>query len=199
MVRGGAIRVFIALEISDAARSSLSGAIDGLKAAIPRGVRWVDPGGIHLTLKFLGNIDPRRADGILESMVRVGQEVSSLSLTLAGLGVFPNQRQPRVLWAGVAGDMAPLTGAQLGVEEAMAEQGFAKERRSFNPHLTIGRVRDGVSASEWQKIGTSVTSCSFEPTESWMAETMHLFQTTFTPDGSIHDIIGSAPLLRPHG
>ena len=83
MVRGGAIRVFIALEISDAARSSLSGAIDGLKAAIPRGVRWVDPGGIHLTLKFLGNIDPRRADGIVESMVRVGQEVSSLSLTLA--------------------------------------------------------------------------------------------------------------------
>ena len=199
MVTGGAIRVFIALDISDAACSSLSGAIDGLKAEIPRGVRWVDPRGIHLTLKFLGNIDPRRTDGILESMVRVGQEVSSFSLSLAGLGVFPNQRQPRVLWAGVAGDMDPLTGIQLGVEEAMAEQGFTKESRSFNPHLTIGRVRDGVSASERQKIGTSVTSCFLDATESWMADTMHLFQTTFTPDGSIHDILGSAPLLRPHG
>ncbi len=199
MVSRGMIRAFIALDISEAAGSSLSGAIEGLKAAIPHGVRWVDPRGIHLTLKFLGNMDPRRADGILESMVRVGQEVSSFSLNLAGLGVFPNQRQPRVLWAGVAGDMDPLTGVQLGVEEAMAEQGFTKERRSFNPHLTIGRVRDGVSASERQKIGTSVTSCSLDPTESWMADTMHLFQTTFTPDGSIHDIIGSAPLLRPHG
>jgi 2'-5' RNA ligase len=199
MVTGGAIRVFIAVDISDAACWSLSSAMDGLKAAIPRGVRWVDPRGIHLTLKFLGNIEPRRVDGILESMVRVAQEVSSFSLTLAGLGVFPNQRQPRVLWAGVAGDMDPLAGVQLGVEEAMAEQGFTKERRSFNPHLTIGRVRDGVSASERQKIGNSLTSCSLESTESWMAETMHLFQTTFTPDGSIHDIIGSAPLLRPHG
>ena len=199
MVRGGAIRVFIALDIPDAARSSLSGAIDGLKAAIPHGVRWVDPRGIHLTLNFLGNIDPRRADGILESMVRVGQEVSSFSLSLAGLGVFPNQRQPRILWVGVAGDMDPLTGIQLGVQEAMSEQGFTKERRSFNPHLTIGRVRDRVSASEREKIGTSVTSCSLDPTEPWIADTMHLFHTTLTPDGSIHDIIGSAPLLRPHG
>ena len=162
-------------------------------------MRWVDPRGIHLTLKFLGDIDPGRADAILESMVRVGQEVSSFSLSLAGLGVFPNQRQPRVLWVGVAGEMGPLTGVQLGVEEAMSERGFTKERRSFNPHLTIGRVRDGVSASDRQKIGTSVTSCSLDPTESWMADTMHLFQTTFTPDGSIHDIIGSAPFLRPHG
>ena len=98
MVRGGAIRVFIALDIPDAARSSLSGAIDGLKAAIPHGVRWVDPRGIHLTLNFLGNIDPRRADGILESMARGGQEVSSFSLSLAGLGVFPNGSAWRVIW-----------------------------------------------------------------------------------------------------
>ena len=199
MARGEEIRVFIALDISDAARSSLSGAMDGLRAEIPRGVRWVDPQGIHLTLKFLGDIDPRRTDGILESMHRVGQDGSSLSLRLDGLGMFPNQRQPRVLWAGVAGDLDALTELQSGVEEAMAEQGFTKERRSFNPHLTIGRVRDGVSALERQKIGNSLALCSLDPTESWIADTMHLFQTTFTPDGSIHDIIGSASLLTPHG
>ena len=199
MVGGGAIRVFIALDISDAARSSLSGAIDGLKAAIPRGVRWVDPRGIHLTLKFLGDIDPGRTDGILESMRRVGRDVSGFSLRLAGLGVFPNQRQPRVLWAGVVGDLDSLAGVQSHVEEAMVELGFTRERRGFNPHLTIGRVRDVVSASERKKIGTSVTSCSLDPTEPWRAETMYLIQSTLTPDGALYDVLGSAPLLRPHG
>ena len=199
MARGGTIRVFIALDISDAARSSLSGVMDGLRTAIPRGVRWADSRGIHLTLKFLGDIDPGRTDGILESIRRVGQDGSSFSLSLAGLGVFPNQRQPRVLWAGVAGDLDSLAELQSGVEEAMAEQGFTRERRGFNPHLTIGRVRNVVSASERQNIGASLSSCSLEPTEPWRPDTMYLFQTTFIPDGSIHDIIGAAPLLTPHG
>ena len=192
------IRVFIALDISEPARSSLSGVMYRLRAAIPRGARWVDPQGIHLTLKFLGNIDSARTDGILEPLCRIGEEYSSFSLNLAGLGVFPNQREPRVLWAGVEGEMEPLASLQEKVEEAMADQGFTRERRSFNPHLTIGRVRDRIATSERQKIGATILSHSLDPTEPWTADTMHLFRTTFTPNGSIHDIIGSAPLLTPY-
>jgi 2'-5' RNA ligase len=199
MAAGEMIRVCIAMDISDPARSSLSGVMDRLRTAIPRGARWVDPQGIHLTLKFLGNIDSARTDWILESLCRIGQESSSFSLRLAGLGVFPNQREPRVLWAGVEGDTEPLTCLQEKVEKAMADQGFTKERHGFNPHLTIGRVRDRVASSERQKIGATMLSHSLDPTESWMADTMHLFRTTFTAHGSIHDIIGSAPLLAPHG
>jgi 2'-5' RNA ligase len=193
------IRVFIALDISEPARSSLAGVMDRLKEAIPLGARWVDPHGIHLTLKFLGNIDSARTDGILESLCRIGEESSSFSLSLAGLGVFPNQREPRVLWAGVEGEMEPLASLQEKVEEAMADQGFTRERRGFNPHLTIGRVRDRIATSERQKIGATILSHSLEQTEPWTADTMHLFRTTFTEHGSIHDIIGSAPLLIPHG
>jgi 2'-5' RNA ligase len=193
------IRVFIALDISEVARSSLSGVMDRLRTAIPRGARWVDAHGIHLTLKFLGNIDSARTDGILESLCRIGQESPSLSLRLAGLGVFPNQREPRVLWAGVEGEMEPLASLQEKVEAAMADHGFTRERRGFNPHLTIGRVRDRIASSERQKIGATLLSHSLEPTEPWTADTMHLFRTTFTSQGSIHDIIGSAPLLTPHG
>jgi len=199
MAAGETIRVFIALDISDPACSALSGVINRLRTTIPRGARWVDPKGIHLTLKFLGNIDPALTGGILESLCRIGLESSSFSLCLAGLGVFPNQREPRVLWAGVEGDMEPLTGLQEKVEGAMADQGFTRERRGFNPHLSIGRVRDRIASSERQKIGAAILSHSLEPTEPWTADTMHLFRTTFTPNGSIHDIIGSAPLLTPHG
>ena len=199
MAAGETIRVFIALGISEPACSSLSGMMDRLKTAIPRVAHWVDPKGIHLTLKFLGNINPALTDGILEALCRIGLESSSFSLRLSGLGVFPNQREPRVLWAGVEGDMEPLTSLQEKVEEAMADQGFTRERRGFNPHLTIGRVRDRIASSERQKIGAALLSHSLEPTEPWTADTMHLFRTTFTSQGSIHDIIGSAPLLTPHG
>ena len=193
------IRVFIALDISEAARSALSGTVDHLRTAIPRGVRWVDPQGIHLTLKFLGNINPVLTDGILESLCRIGEESYKFSLSLAGLGVFPNQREPRVLWAGLEGEMEPLAVLHEKVETAMADQGFTRERRDFNPHLTIGRVRDRLALSERQKIGTTLLSHSMAPTEPWMADTMHLFRTTFTPQGSIHDVIGSALLLTPYG
>ena len=199
MISGGAIRVFIALDVSDVARSSLSGAIHRLKAAMPRGVRWVDPRGIHLTLKFLGDIDPAWVDRILESMRRVGQEASSFSLSLTGLGVFPNQRQPRVLWAGVAGDLDSLASIQSVVDEGMAKEEFTRERRGFNPHLTIGRVRDAISASERQKIGNLVASCSLGPTEPWKAEVMYLVQSTLTPDGATYEMLGSAPLITPNG
>ena len=199
MAAGETIRVFIALDISEPARLALSGTMDRLKTAIPRDARWVDPQSIHLTLKFLGNIDSDRTDGILESLCRIGEESSSFSLSLSGLGVFPNQREPRVLWAGVEGEMEPFASLQEKVEAAMADQGFTRERRGYNPHLTIGRVRDRIAASERQKIGATLLSHSLEPTEPWVADTMHLFRTTFTPQGSIHDIIGSAPLLTPHG
>ncbi|MEE3142517.1 MAG: 2'-5' RNA ligase family protein, partial [Chloroflexota bacterium] len=110
-----------------------------------------------------------------------------------------NQREPRVLWVGLQGDMEPLAILHEKVEAAMADQGFTRERRGFNPHLTIGRVRDRLASSERQKIGTALLSHSMAPTEPWMADTMHLFRTTFTPQGSIHDIIGSALLLAPYG
>ena len=186
------IRVFIALDISEAARSALSGTVELLRTAIPRGARWVDPQVIHLTLNFLGNINPVLTDGIFEALCRIGGESSKFSLSLAGLGVFPNQREPRILWAGLQGDMEPLAILHEKVEVVMADQGFTRERRGFSPHLTIGRVRDRLASSERQKIGTALLSHSKAPTEPWMADTMHLFRTTFTPHGSIPDIIGSA-------
>ena len=136
------IRVFIALDISEAARSALSGTVDHLRTAIPRGARWVDPQGIHLTLKFLGNINPVLTDGILESLCRIGEESSKFSLSLAGLGVFPNQREPRVLWAGLEGEMEPLAVLHEKVEAAMADQGFERAPKSLTPGIERDRRRD---------------------------------------------------------
>jgi 2'-5' RNA ligase len=101
-----------------------------------------------------------------------------------------------VLWAGVDGDLAVLGRLQQSVDEAIAAPGlgFAKERRPFRPHLTLGRVRDGVSTTASQKIGAAITEAPPVTACSWPAEEIHLIRSTLTPQGAIYTSLGSAPL-----
>ena len=121
--RSQVIRVFIALLIPNESRAVLSGAMDRLQEQVPTGVKWVDPQGIHLTLKFFGNINSAWKEPVLEAMRDVGRLAAAFSLELSSLGVFPNERQPRVLWSGVDGDMEALAGLQEEVEQAMLALG----------------------------------------------------------------------------
>jgi 2'-5' RNA ligase len=100
----------------------------------------VRPEGIHLTLKFLGYVDPDRIDSIVQSLTEAATGCAPATVRVQGCGAFPNTRRPNVLWAGV---VAPgLAAAQTRVEEAMAALGFEKEQRAFQPHLTLARFRD---------------------------------------------------------
>ena len=190
------IRVFIALLIPNESRAVLSGAIDRLQTQAPTGVKWVDPQGIHLTLKFFGNIASSWKEPVLEVMGDVGRLAAPFSLELSSLGVFPNERQPRVLWSGVDGDMEALAGLQEEVEQAMLALGFRREKRRFNPHLTIGRVRASVGKAARQQVGNVMSATDLGPVESWRVDSMHLVQSTLTPQGAIYDSLGFAPLLN---
>jgi 2'-5' RNA ligase len=160
------IRTFIALETPPWVREVLAQTIGQLRGAIPGGVRWQDPTGIHLTLKFLGNIDPHRVDGLLKAMADSAQGSPPFQLRLAGLGAFPNQRQPRVLWVGLAGDLQSLQGLHDKVEEEvqkLAPTSPSRESRSFHPHLTLGRVREGVSQTIRGQIGAVMSVTPLNP------------------------------------
>lgn len=188
------VRVFVALHISEAARQALTGAIASLDADIPQGVRWVDPKGIHLTVKFLGNIDAGLVEQVLDAMQKSARSSNPFSLELSGLGVFPNRRPPRVLWAGVGGDLDALDSLQRELESSLATQGFRREERGFNPHLTIGRFRNGVSRDQGQRIVDAVASIHLEPTPSWSVGALHLMRSTLTPQGALYDSLGAASI-----
>ena len=194
--RGRDIRVFVALLIPNESRAVLSGTMERLQAQVPTGVKWVDPHGIHLTLKFFGNINAAWKEPVLEAMGDVGRQAAPFDLALSSLGVFPNERQPRVLWSGVNGDMEALAGLQEEVEQAMLGLGFRREKRRFNPHLTIGRVRASVGKGARQQIGNVMSATDLGPVESWTVDSMHLVQSTLTPQGAIYDSLGFAPLLN---
>ena len=187
-----AIRAFIAIHISQPARSVLEAASQELSTELPTGVRWVDPKGIHLTLKFLGDIAPDQAKDILEVMGRHAASVEPFRIRLSGLGMFPNQKRPRVVWAGIEGELDSLQKLQADIDNATGGLGFAKEIRSFSPHLTLGRVRDRVSESERRRIGTVVASTCLGTSEPWPVEAVYLIRSRLGPGGATYCELGSA-------
>ena len=195
---GAGIRTFIAIHLSQEARLQLSDAIRSLGSEIPSGVRWVDPEAIHLTLKFLGDIDPALVEDVLQAMEQAACRSLSFHLHLNGLGVFPNERRPRVFWAGLGGDLDALQALQEKLETAMSGPmyglDFPRERRAFSPHLTLGRVRDTVSAVARQRVGDLVSRGSLDGADPWPVNAVHLMRSNLTPDGAVYSSLGSVSL-----
>ena len=132
------MRAFVAIDISDQVRRAIAELLDGLRP-LDSGVRWSRPEGLHVTLKFLGEISAEQAEAARQGLAAVRGPVP-FPVAIRGAGYFPNERAPRVVWLGVeAGpELAELAGA---VEAALSSLGFPKENRPFSPHLTLARLR----------------------------------------------------------
>ncbi len=187
---GETIRTFIALPLPADWTEALGYVISELQNAMPSGVRWVDPSGIHLTLKFLGPTAPTLADRIIAALDRQFDSPVVPQLTLAGLGTFPTGRNPRVIWAGVSGDPVTLDALHRRVEDAAVGLGWPAERRPFRPHLTLGRVRDRVSPRQRQAIADVVARSVLPAASSWRPDTVRLYRSELTPRGAIYTSLG---------
>jgi len=189
------IRSFISLPISDQVRDILRKTINEIDGVIQDKIRWVRPEGIHLTLKFMGDINTDKIDALLLLLPEVATEVTPFELTLSELGCFPNNRRPRVLWAGVKGDLSTLQNLHLAVDNVVEKVGLPRERRGFSPHLTLGRVRRNISEREVDQIGQIIGLTSLPNTPSWTNQTVDLMRTELDPEGSRHYLVGSFPML----
>lgn len=175
------IRAFIAINIDPRIIREISEAIDQLRQAIPE-VRWVAPDKIHLTIKFLGDIEPSRVDPIANALEQALKLFPRFTISAKGLGVFPALRRPRVLWVGLEGSQLVKLAAQ--VEAALEPLGFLPEARGFQPHLTIGR---------WRRFDSPAKNL-LEELERWKShnygtskvEAVTLFQSVLKPDGALH-------------
>ena len=138
------IRTFIALPLNPEIRAE-AGKLARKLQPLSRGIKWVKPQAMHLTLKFLGNIAPEEVRKVFTAMDRLyASPPSPLILRSANLGAFPTLKKPRVLWIGLQGEGLPaLLDLQREVEENLAAEGFPKEQRKFSPHLTLARVKYG--------------------------------------------------------
>jgi 2'-5' RNA ligase len=187
-------RAFIALEFP----ASLQDAIQTQTARLrePLGenlVRWVPAGNLHLTLKFLGEVPDTHMDFLKQMLTHEAQAHAGFDLQITGLGGFPNLKQPRILWLGLQAP-ATLLSLQNAIETAAARLGHPKEQRAFSPHLTIGRVRQGLHGTDVEKISRSLASVQLGNIAPVSVDSVHLFKSDLKPSGPIYTKLFNAKL-----
>ncbi len=134
------VRCFVAAALPGPVREDLGRLQKRLARAGVR-ARWVRPDRMHLTVRFLGEVEPDRFAGVLDALAAPLVVPGPLRLAPDGLGAFPSPARPRVVWAGLTGDRPALARAALEVEARLEPLGFPRERRPFRAHLTLGRFR----------------------------------------------------------
>jgi 2'-5' RNA ligase len=184
------IRAFIAAELPEAARRTLADLQDALRRDLS-GVRWVRAEGIHLTLKFLGDIPEERVDTIGQTLRAAVEGQRPLTLAIKGLGVFPGIRKARVIWAGLGGETADLMGLQQRMEAALEPLDFPRERRRFKAHLTLGRFKKTPPAPALVPI--LERRSGYPPCEVALGRVV-LYRSELHPQGARYSPLIEAPL-----
>jgi 2'-5' RNA ligase len=136
------MRTFLAIDVPDRLRPALS-AVQHRDAADRGRLRWMAPSTFHITMRFLGATAEEQVAPVAEALAAKLATFAPFSLTLSGGGAFPSAQKPRVLWAGIRGDVEALTAIAAALEEVVREAGFPPDEKRFHPHVTIGRVQDG--------------------------------------------------------
>ncbi len=188
------IRTFIAIDLPDDAKQTLANFTETLKARGLSNVRWVKPNGIHLTLKFLGNIPPSIVPQLLTALEAAANHHPPFTLSLGDFGVFPNPNNPRVLWVGLNGDLTILGSLQSSVEHHCRNLGFDPDRRPFRPHLTLGRVRRTLPQPQRHIVRSALQDGTGVDAPPWPVQEIHLIHSSLTPQGAVYRSLGAIPL-----
>ncbi len=188
------MRAFIAIKLAPEIQDTLRLLQEELRGS-SAGVTWVAPGNLHLTLKFLGEID----EATLGKAVSIVEECAAASpaftLSVAGCGAFPNTRRPRVIWAGVTIGSNEMKRLANTLEDKLQKIGIPKEDRAFSSHITLGRVRspgyDPGRASCLEQKKDYLTSAPL----AMRVTTVTLFKSTLAPTGPVYEALKEASLI----
>ena len=184
------IRCFIAIEIPEAIQNQLARIQGTLRNQIQK-ASWVKPSNIHLTLKFLGDVDPEDLESIGEAIEGVAIRHRSFSLRIGGLGAFPNFARPRVIWTGVKVGGERVSAIAQDINMALSDFGFSLDTKKFNPHLTIARLKERIDLRpytnqyrQYDRIDGAGMS----------VDTISLIQSQLHPTGAIYSTLRSYSL-----
>lgn len=175
------IRSFIAVDPSDEVANRLADFVRRLSKET-KGFRWLEPHALHLTLRFLGDVEEKVLKSVDEGLKIVSSETSPIALQVRGVGFFPSVQRPRVVWAGLEGEVEKLSNLQALVEEVL--KGFPvheEEKRPFTPHLTLARAKDPQAAVGVAKILQHGKGADFG---EFTVRSLILYKSRLTPQGS---------------
>ncbi len=189
------VRAFIAVDLDAEVVARLAQVLDDLRREIgDHSVRWVPAENIHLTLKFLGDVSVNNLPLLQNALSAEAHKRSAFALSVGGLGAFPRESQPRVLWVGVEAP-AVLMSLQRGIEVRMERLGYARERRTFEPHLTLGRVSRNADVHDIRRVARLLQEYKLGFLGVSEVKAVHLFRSDLRPGGAVYTRLFSAPLI----
>lgn len=189
------LRAFIAVEMPNEIQQNVQRQTMAFCKGIDSLVRWVPSHNMHLTLKFLGDVSPRNLDFLMQMLRNEAEHIPSFEIHLAGLGSFPSLRRPRVIYIGIQAP-AVLDALQRGIESASRRLGYESDERPFSAHLTLGRVKQKISAVEQQKIRRALANTQVDLLGTARVDSVHLYKSELNPGGSLYTRLYSAPLKK---
>ena len=175
------IRTFIAINIPDHVREAIREFQKKLKEH-RADVKWVRPESIHITLKFLGDVEIGRIDKIAHAVQDAVKDTEPFAVSVSGVGMFPNERRPRVLWVGVKEGAEILSDLAGKIDHALSTMGFEKEKRKYSAHLTLGRVR---SPGYIEKTVKDMRSMGFE-SEPFTVGSIEVMKSQLLKTGALY-------------
>lgn len=189
------LRLFIAIELTAEVHAALVAVQDDLRRQLPpKAVRWTNPDGIHLTLKFLGDTPADQVEAIVQAMTAAAGGFAPFSFTIAGFGSFPNPRCANVLWVGVPAVPKALADLQRATDLQLTRLGYDQETRRFSPHLTMGRVNKGILAADREKLAGVIEQTEVGILGTVAVAEVTLFQSDLRPGGPVYNALARASL-----
>jgi len=189
-----AIRAFIAIDFSEDIQEKLDFLVSQLKTRlVDVPVRWIPARNIHLTLKFLGEVSTANLDILYSIIQNESERLSGFEMSIGNLGAFPSTHRPRVIWVGIESQPELFT-LQRGVEIETSRLGYARDKRPFSPHLTIGRVSRNARTSHFQQLDHILSNCKVGFIGATRVQSVHLYQSDLRREGPIYTRLYSANL-----
>ncbi len=183
------MRLFTAIALPSKVRGNLERLLARLKPAAP--IKWSQAKNLHITTKFIGEWEEERLEELRAALEEI-EPVGTIEIAVRGLGWFPNERAPRVFWAGV--EAAPgLAELVRRTEERLARLGIPVERRKYSPHLTLARIKGPVNLGPLRNAVAALPSTEFG---SFVADRFHLYLSELTPAGSIYTPLDEFEIVR---
>jgi len=184
------MRVFVAVNLNQQEKTRLEAAARSLlESRFP--VRWVPAKSVHLTLKFLGEVNEDSLPELYAAVDGAATGIAAFDMAANGFGAFPSLRRPQVVWAGIEVNPS-LSDLQERVEAALEALGYERERRRFHPHLTIGRARKQARPNDFRGVEELVSQLAYE--DVFHAEAVDVMKSDLKPSGAVYSVIHSARL-----
>jgi len=192
------MRLFVAVDLDEPRRLAAAQAAASIArrldaAGVGRSLKWVDPRNLHLTLRFIGEVDDERGSVIRDALGRP-LSTPAFDLTLGGAGVFPPSGNPRVLWLGVVQGASELAGLHDEIEGRLRAMGESPDTRPFSSHLTLARFKD-LDRARSESVRAAIREARLDPGPC-RVEAVTLYQSRLAPAGPTYTALLRSPLAR---